>query len=55
MMAAETWLNPEQAVANGFANEVSKTKAKVTNSFDLSVFKNTPIELQAKTKRVATF
>lgn len=53
LMAAETWMSPEQAVAGKFATSVGKDKAKVTNSFDLSIFKNTPIELVAKTKRVA--
>lgn len=53
MMKAETWMKPDQAKANGFADEISQTKAKVSNSFDLSMFKNAPIELQAKTKRVA--
>ncbi|HSY26415.1 MAG TPA: head maturation protease, ClpP-related [Burkholderiaceae bacterium] len=52
LMAAETWYGPEDAVANGFATSVSASKATVTNSFDLSVFKNTPIELQTKTKEV---
>jgi ATP-dependent protease ClpP protease subunit len=52
MMAAETWMDPKDAVANGFATAVGKAGA-IKNSFDLSRFKNTPIELQAKTKEVA--
>ncbi|HLX83804.1 MAG TPA: head maturation protease, ClpP-related [Terriglobales bacterium] len=52
LMEAETWMSPEEAVAQGFATSVSKDKAKVTNSFDLSVFKNTPVEFQVKTKEV---
>lgn len=52
LMEAETWLCPDDAVAQGFATNVSKDKASVTNAFDLSVFKNTPVELKAKTKEV---
>jgi hypothetical protein len=52
MMTAETWMGAKEAVKNGFATEVGGN-AKITNSFDLSIYKNTPIALQAKTKRVA--
>lgn len=53
MMKAETWMNPEQAKANGFADEISKEQS-VKNNFNLSVFKNTPAEFEneAKTKKV---
>ena len=53
LMKEETWMTPEQAKANGFATNISDAKA-VKNSFDLSVFKNTPTELKnaAKTKEV---
>jgi len=46
LMAEETWMNPEQAKADGFASAISEQKGKVTNSFNLSVFKNTPEELK---------
>jgi ATP-dependent protease ClpP protease subunit len=52
MMKEETWMNGEEAVANKFATSVGKDAA-VKNEYDLSVFKNVPITLQAKTKRVA--
>jgi ATP-dependent protease ClpP protease subunit len=48
LMAAETWMEPKEAVELGFADEVSSTKkarAAATNSFDLSRFKNVPKEL----------
>lgn len=51
LMEAETWMNPEEAVANGFATAVSKEKAAITNSFDLSMFKHAP-KMEAKTKEV---
>jgi len=53
MMKAETWMGAKEAVKNGFATEVAG-KAKVSNSFDLSRFKNVPEALKnaAKTKEV---
>jgi ATP-dependent protease ClpP protease subunit len=53
MMKAETWMGAKDAVNNGFATAVAG-KAKVSNSFDLSAFKNVPEELKntAKTKEV---
>ena len=45
LLAAETWMEPKEAVEMGFATEVGSTKkakAAATNSFDLSVFKNVP-------------
>ena len=50
LMAAETWMNPEQAKADGFATAISEQKGKYNNSFDLSAFKNTPAELKNVTK-----
>lgn len=46
MMKAETWMSADQAKANGFATAVSKDQAKVSNSFDLSMFRNVPAELK---------
>jgi ATP-dependent Clp protease, protease subunit len=53
MMKVETWMGSKEAVKNGFATEVAG-KAKVSNAFDLSVFRNVPQELKnaAKTKEV---
>jgi hypothetical protein len=53
MMAEETWMNGEEAVANHFATCVGKDAA-VKNSFDLSVFHNVPETLKnaAKTSEV---
>jgi len=47
MMAAETWLTADEAVAMGFADRVDKgasdgKKAQAKNLFDLSVFANVP-------------
>lgn len=47
LMADETWLSPEDAVKQGFATAVSSSKG-IKNSFDLSMYKHTPIELKAK-------
>lgn len=53
LMTAETWMSPQEAMDKGFATAVSKDKAMpISNLFDLSMFKNTPIQLQVKTKRV---
>lgn len=51
MMKAETWMSAQDAVKLGFATAVAG-KAKVTNAFDLSLFKNTPVEFKIKTKEV---
>ncbi|HEX3739436.1 MAG TPA: head maturation protease, ClpP-related [Terriglobales bacterium] len=45
MLKDETWMNPEQAKANGFATAISEKKSDIKSSFNLSVFKNTPAEL----------
>lgn len=47
MMDAETWLDAETAVANGFADGTVSADAKANARFDLSQFKNTPRELVA--------
>jgi ATP-dependent Clp protease protease subunit len=47
LMAAETWMSPEQAVAQGFATSVSKEAKAIANTFNLSAFKNAPAELKA--------
>jgi ATP-dependent protease ClpP protease subunit len=54
MMNAETWMSAKEAVKNGFATSVADTSKMVSNAFDLSQFKNVPVELknQAKTKEV---
>ena len=52
LMAAETWMSPEEAVEKGFANNVSKQAKAIKNTFDLSMFKNTPVELKVQTKEV---
>jgi ATP-dependent protease ClpP protease subunit len=46
LMKAETWLTPKEAVAQGFADAVSKKNAQPTNMYDLSNFKNVPEELK---------
>jgi ATP-dependent Clp protease, protease subunit len=46
MMAEETWLSAQDCVDKGFANAVSQDEAKISNAFDLSVFKNTPEALK---------
>lgn len=51
MMNAETWMNATEAQDKGFASSVSKQQA-IRNEFDLSAFKNTPVELQAKAEEV---
>jgi len=48
MMNAETWMDSDEAVKLGFATAVSKDKAAVRNSFDLSTFRNVPVSLKAE-------
>lgn len=53
LMDAETWMSANEALDSGFATAVSEHKAQnVAGRFDLSMFKNTPVSLQVKTKRV---
>ena len=53
MMNDETWLNDDEAIENKFADKKGSAE-RVSNSFDLSRFKNAPAELknQVKTKEV---
>lgn len=45
-MAAETWMNAEEAVANGFANSTSGEKAMKAEFPMLANFKNLPDEIR---------
>ncbi len=47
MMNAETWMTADDAVAKGFATQVSKEKAAISNAFDLKIlnFQRVPEEL----------
>ena len=47
MMKAETWMNAETALKNGFIDEIVEpgSKKPVKAAFDLSVFNNTPEDL----------
>jgi ATP-dependent Clp protease protease subunit len=49
MMDAETWLTADEAVAEGFAHETEEVQ-KVSASFDLSKFRNTPRSLLEETR-----
>lgn len=46
-MTDETWFDAAQAKANGFVDHIDGT-VEVTNTFDLSVFANTPAKLGGK-------
>ncbi|MBA3852925.1 MAG: hypothetical protein C0503_00840 [Gemmatimonas sp.] len=46
LMEAETWMNADEAVAQGFADDIEDREA-VEASFDWSLFKNTPDRLAA--------
>jgi hypothetical protein len=50
-MRAETWYTGEQAVAEGLADYVTDT-APVSNSWDLSLFRNVPGQIAAKATTV---
>jgi ATP-dependent protease ClpP protease subunit len=56
LMKEETWLTPDEAVEQGFADCVADDRSNVTNScaYDLSMFRRVPEPLKnaAKTKRV---
>ncbi len=41
-MAAETWFNADEAVANGFADRKSESAAKAKAKWDLSAYTNAP-------------
>ncbi|MER9225691.1 Clp protease ClpP [Mesorhizobium sp. M0664] len=47
VMDAETWLNGEQAVEQGFANKVEAASARAFASFDFTRYRNAPPELKA--------
>jgi ATP-dependent protease ClpP protease subunit len=53
MMNAETWMTSDEAVAKGFATQVSKEKAAIANSYDLSNFRNAPSTLIAQVEEPA--
>lgn len=55
MMDAETWLNADEAVELGFADDMSDSDdgEKARASFDLSNFKNVPRALKGAAKRSA--
>jgi ATP-dependent Clp protease protease subunit len=54
MMAAETWMTAEEALENGFIDEIEKTDEKSDKSaavmFDLSAFANVPDALKEQKK-----
>lgn len=43
MMAAETWLSADDAIARKFADKKTKENTKAKASFDLSAYKNAPM------------
>jgi ATP-dependent protease ClpP protease subunit len=47
-MTAESWYGAEEAVAIGLADEVGDGEGQISNSFDLSRFKNVPAALLAR-------
>ena len=48
LMTAETWMSPEEAVAQGFATSVTNDAKAIKNAFDLSTFHNVPVALKAE-------
>lgn len=50
-MDAETWMDPDQAVANGFADGVDDETIKMAASLDLNRFRNVPSTLRVESKR----
>lgn len=51
IMKRETWLTPEQAVAEGFADATTEEKAAPVAAFDYRVFAHAPAPLVALAKR----
>lgn len=53
LMAAETWMDPEEARENGFADELDESEGKAgpANRFDLSGFRNVPDRLAASARK----
>lgn len=41
-MAAETWFTAQEALDNGFVDQIEPSSQKASNKWDLSVFKNAP-------------
>jgi len=41
-MNAETWFTAQEAVDNGFADQLTESKSKADNVWDLSAYKNAP-------------
>jgi ATP-dependent Clp protease protease subunit len=55
LLDAETWLSAEEAVKEGFADATEESDKKVSASFDLSRFKNTPRQLQESAEKAPRF
>jgi ATP-dependent protease ClpP protease subunit len=53
MMAAETWMNAEEAKAKGFCDSIGTTAENAKASFDLSKFQRVPEEAKALFARSA--
>lgn len=56
MMAEETWLNAEEALAEGFVDVVDSADSEadaIAARFDLSVFAKTPAELHERRAKIA--
>lgn len=54
LMDAETWMDAEDAVSKGFADDIAKnSKAAVSASFNLAVYNNVPESLKAAPAPVA--
>jgi hypothetical protein len=49
-MRAERWLTPDEAVAEGFANDTTESKAKAVAAFDYRLFAHAPKNLVALSK-----
>jgi ATP-dependent protease ClpP protease subunit len=50
IMRAERWLTPDEAVAEGFANDTTESKAKAVAAFDYRLFAHAPKSLVALSK-----
>jgi HK97 family phage major capsid protein/ATP-dependent Clp endopeptidase proteolytic subunit ClpP len=48
LMAAETWMNADEALDMGFCDECTKPQKMAAMAFDLSKFKNVPQQLAAR-------
>lgn len=47
IMKAETWFSPDDAVAAGFADATTQTKAKAVAAFDYRLYEHAPTSLKA--------